>query len=112
MAADADDLVLAKRDRIRSRVQLGKRVGYSLYAYAVIAFVVGAVAGFSEPLVTSIVVAMGIGAVLLIPAIVFGYGIKAAERDERETVARQAAAREAAARQARPPSTDESDHRR
>jgi hypothetical protein len=32
---------------------------------------------------TSIIVALLVGSVLLIPAIVFGYGIKAAEREER-----------------------------
>ena len=68
-------------------VRCGKRYGYGLFLFAVAAFVVGAVAGFSEPLVDSIVVAMLVGSILLIPAIVFGYGLRAAERDDRERAA-------------------------
>lgn len=81
------DPVLAKRARISHWVKIGKRVGYGLFAYAVVAFVVGALAGFSEPLVDTIVAAMAIGSVALIPAIVFGYGVRAAEREERQQAA-------------------------
>lgn len=93
MASGATDPVLAKRARIQARVDLGKRVGYGLYAAAVLGFVAGAIRGFSDFLVTAIVAAMTVGAVLLIPAIVFGYGVKAAERDEREQAARAQATR-------------------
>lgn len=78
-----DDEVLAHRARLASYVKIGKRVGYGLFAYAVVAFVLGAVLGFSDLLINSIVAAMLIGSILLAPAIVFGYGIRAAEREER-----------------------------
>ena len=91
----ADPETLARRARIDRLVRFGKRYGYGLFAFAVVAFVVGAVAGFSEPLVDAIVVAMLVGSVLLIPAIVFGYGLRAAERDDRERAA-EAASRRAA----------------
>lgn len=90
----------ARRVKIKRLVSIGKRVGYGLYAYAVGAFAVGAVVGFSVPLVNSIVVAMLVGSVLLIPAIVFGYGLRAAERDDR---ARAAEAEAKAARRASSP---------
>ncbi|HET8931083.1 MAG TPA: hypothetical protein VFN21_10540 [Acidimicrobiales bacterium] len=88
-AAD-DDEVLAHRARLARFVKIGKRVGYGLFAYAVVVFVVGAIVGFAAWIVNSIVAAMLIGSVLLAPAIVFGYGIRAAERDEREQAARAA----------------------
>lgn len=78
-----DDEVLAHRARLATYVKVGKRVGYGLFALAVVAFVFGAVLGFSGWLVNVIVVAMVIGSILLAPAIVFGYGIRAAEREER-----------------------------
>lgn len=80
----------ARRQRIGRLVRFGKRYGYGLFAYAVVAFVVGAIIGFSVPLVDSIVVAMLIGSILLIPAIVFGYGLRAAEREDREAAAEAA----------------------
>lgn len=82
-----DEDTLARRARIGRLVKFGKRYGYGLFVYAVVAFVVGAIIGFSVPLVDSIVVAMLVGSVLLIPAIVFGYGLRAAERDDRERAA-------------------------
>lgn len=87
VVALADPETLARRERIGRLVHFGKRYGYGLFAYAVAAFVVGAIAGFSVPLVDSIVVAMLVGSILLIPAIVFGYGLRAAERDDRERAA-------------------------
>lgn len=88
MADDAPvDPVLAKRARISHWVKIGKRLGYGLFAYAVVAFIVGAIVGFNVPLVDSIVAALAIGSVALIPAIVFGYGVRAAEREERQQAA-------------------------
>ena len=39
--------------------------------------------GFTGPLVTGIVVCMAVGSALLAPAIVLGYAVKAAEKDDR-----------------------------
>lgn len=86
----ADEAVLAHRARLAALVKVGKRVGYGLFAYAIVAFAIGAAVGFSPVLVDTIVAAMAIGSVLLIPAIVFGYGIRAAEREEREEALRAA----------------------
>lgn len=77
------DPVLARRARIASLVALGKRIGYGLYALAVVGFVVGLVAGYTSALTTAIVAALVVGSLVLAPAIVFGYAVKAAERDDR-----------------------------
>ena len=77
------DPVLAKRARIARLVDAGKRAGYSLFGIAIVAFVVGFFAGFDGITGTLIVWSIVIGSLVLAPAIVFGYGIKAAERDDR-----------------------------
>jgi hypothetical protein len=77
------DPVLERRRRIARLVEVGKRVGYGLFALAVILFAVGLVAGFTGGLTAVIVAALLIGSVVLAPAIVFGYAVKAAEREDR-----------------------------
>ena len=47
-------------------------------------FFVGFATGFTGGLVTAILVALGVGSALLAPAIVIGYAVKAADRDDRE----------------------------
>ena len=62
---------------------LGQRVGYLLLGVAVVAFIAGFVAGFPALAVT-ITVAGLIGAcVVLPPAIIAGFAVKAAEREDR-----------------------------
>jgi hypothetical protein len=54
------------------------------------AFVVAAVAGFPSAVVTVTVVAL-VGACVVLPApIILGYGLRAAEREDREAAARRA----------------------
>ena len=62
---------------------LGKRVGYGLFALATVLFVVGMVAGFTSALTSGIVASLLIGSLVLAPAIVFGYAVKAADREDR-----------------------------
>lgn len=78
------DPVLARRARIAALVALAKRAGYGLLSAAVVAFFVGAATSFTDAIVAIVTVTMGISAVLLAPAIVFGYAVGAAERDDRE----------------------------
>ena len=77
------DPVLERRERIRRWSDLGKRVGYTCFAVAVVLFVVAFIAQFPSWLVTLIVAAMVLGSIALPPAIVFGYGVKAADAEDR-----------------------------
>jgi hypothetical protein len=79
-----DDPVLAKRARIARWVDLGQKVGYGLFAVAVVSFLVGFVVGLEQWVITLIIVCMLIGSVVLAPAIVFGYAVKAADRADRD----------------------------
>ena len=81
---DSHDDVLARRAQIKRLVDLGQRIGYGLFGVAVVGFFVGFVVDFTDPLVTVIVVSLVVGSVILAPAIVFGYGVKAAEREDAE----------------------------
>jgi hypothetical protein len=78
------DPVLARRTQIARLTVLGKRAGYSLYLVAIVAFFIGFATSFGDPVTTIILASLGIGSVLLAPAIVFGYGVKAAERADRD----------------------------
>ena len=81
----ATDSVLEQRARMHHLATLGQRVGYSLFGVAVVLFFVGFPAGFPSWLITTIIVCLAVGSVVLAPAIVIGYGVKAADREDRET---------------------------
>ncbi|CAN5751672.1 hypothetical protein BH23ACT2_BH23ACT2_00350 [soil metagenome] len=77
------DPVLARRATIARAVSAGQRVGYGLFALAVVLFFVGLATRYTEGLTTAIVACLLVGSVVLAPAIVFGYAVKAAEREDR-----------------------------
>lgn len=83
MAAD-DDPVLVKRAKIARLTRIGRRTGYLCFALAIVLFVVGFVRGFDETTTALIWGLLVGGSALLAPAIVFGYAVKAAEREDRE----------------------------
>lgn len=78
------DPVLARRARIAKLVQLGSRVGYALFGLAIVLFFVGFAIDYTPGLVNAIVACLVIGSLVLAPAIVFGYAVKAADREDRE----------------------------
>ena len=75
------DPVLVRRARIARLVTIGQRVGYALFAIAIVAFFVGLATEYSPGLVRVIVGCLLVGSAVLAPAIVFGYAVKAAERE-------------------------------
>jgi hypothetical protein len=77
------DPVLVRRTRIARLVEVGQRVGYSLLLVAVVAFFVGLATGFTGLITVLVVGALVAMTVVLAPAIVFGYAVKAAEREDR-----------------------------
>jgi hypothetical protein len=79
---DADP-VASRRSRIASRVRLAKRIGYGALLVAIVAFGVAFAAGFSGTTVTVAVVGLVVAFVVLPIPIVLGYGVRAAEREER-----------------------------
>lgn len=84
MLAVTADPVLDRRRRIAGLVSLGQRAGYALFGLAIALFVVGLVSGFGGLVSTAIVACIVVGSIVLAPAIVFGYAVRAAEREDRE----------------------------
>ena len=79
------DPVRARRARIARLTEVGQRVGYSCFGLAVVAFVIAFITGFGAVVTACIVGALALGSITLAPAIVFGYAVKAAEREDRES---------------------------
>jgi len=79
-----DDPVLERRRRIAGLVRVGQRAGYGLFGLAIALFLVGLFAGFGGAVGGGIVAAIVVGSIVLAPAIVFGYAVRAAEREDRE----------------------------
>jgi len=77
------DPVLARRAQVARWCAIGKQVGYGLIGLAIVAFIAGAVTNFGTLVVTVVVGSLVLSALALVPAIIFGYGVKMAESEER-----------------------------
>ena len=78
------DPVRARRARIAHWVRVGTRTGYTLLVLSMIGFAVAAVTDFPGALVRAVVVALVAACVVLPVPIVLGYGVRAAEREDRD----------------------------
>lgn len=78
------DPVLDRRRRIATAVRWGQRVGYGCFGAAMALFVAGAATGFTSAVTATITGLLFAGSLVLAPSIVFHYGLRAAEREERE----------------------------
>jgi hypothetical protein len=78
------DPILVKRARYARLANWGNRVGYTLLLVAIVAFIAGFVTGFPQISVTVSVIGLVGACVVLPPAIVAGYAVKAAEREDRK----------------------------
>lgn len=76
------DPVRARRAAVAKWNKLATRTGYLLFLVAIVMFFVALGTNFSQGKVTVITTSMIIGSVLLAPAIVVGYAVKAAEKDD------------------------------
>jgi len=80
----SDDPVLRQRATAQRFASLGQRIGYALFGLAVVVFLYGLIVDFSDVASTTIIVCIVIGSLFLAPAIVVGYAVKAAVRDDLE----------------------------
>jgi hypothetical protein len=81
--APVPDPVLIRRERIRRMCDIGKRFGYVCFAAAMVLFVAAFIMQFPGWLVSVIIACLVAGSLVLPPAIVLGYGIKAADAEDR-----------------------------
>lgn len=84
------DPVLMRRRQIGRWAATGQRTGYGLFGLACVTFFVGL--RWLPTLMANIaMVCLVVGSVVLLPAIIAGYAVRAADREDREQA--QAAAR-------------------
>jgi hypothetical protein len=83
LVTDALDPVVERRARIARAVTIAQRIGYLALIMAVITFVAAFVSGFPSWLVAITIGALVAAIVILPVPIIFGYGVRAAEREER-----------------------------
>jgi len=78
------DPILVQRAKALRVAKLGQRIGYLLYGVAIVVFMIGLATNFSSTV--SAIVTFGViaGSIVLAPAILFGYAVKAADRDDLE----------------------------
>ena len=84
MIGSVADPVLDRRVRIAKFVRLAKKIGYGLFLLAVILFFVGFITQFSGELTGVIIASLVAGSLVLAPAIVFGYAVRSAHREDHE----------------------------
>jgi len=89
--SDPVDPVLAKRARVANLVSWGQRLGYGGYLLSIVFFVWAIAGRATTRLATASAGFLIAGSIVLLPAIIFGYAVKAAERDDRQKAAEKAA---------------------
>ena len=80
----SNDPVRSRRQTISRINDAANRLGYLLWAVAMVCFVTAFIIGFKGPLVTVVTACIIAGSILLAPSIIIGYAVKAAERDDLE----------------------------
>jgi hypothetical protein len=78
------DPVRARRRQVARWTQRANRLGYLCFGVAIVTFIVGFIVSFNGTVSAIVIASMIVGSVLLAPAIVLGYAVKAAEREDRE----------------------------
>ena len=82
MTNTEDDPILARRAQFGAAADMGKRLGYSLFGIAMVAFFVGIFTNFNDVWGWIVIGSLIAGSVFLLPAIIIGYAVKAAYRDD------------------------------
>ena len=77
------DPMLVRRGSLRRLARLGQRLGYLAFAASLVIFAAGLSSGFSGRVATSLVVLLVVGSVVLAPAIVLHYAVRAADDEDR-----------------------------
>ncbi len=81
---DPTDPVAMARARVSHWVDLGRRIGFGSLALAVVLFAIALYWGLPSILVQLIVASLVVTGLTLLPALVAGMGVSAAEREDRE----------------------------
>jgi len=80
---EAHDPVIARRLRLARLARLGQRLGYLTFVSSIVVFAVGLSNGFSDGIATALVALLVAGSIILAPAIVLHYAVRAAAEEDR-----------------------------
>ncbi len=80
----ADDPILIQRAKALRVAKAGQRIGYALYGMAIVVFMIGLLTDFNSTVSAIVTFGMIAGSIVLAPAILGGYAVKAAVRDDLE----------------------------
>ena len=84
VTAPSTDPVRIRRAQIGRWTSLAKGIGYLAFLVALVAFMLALATDFTSTMAAVVVTALVVGCVVLAPAIIMGYAVKAADRDDRE----------------------------
>ena len=82
MTGPADDPIVIQRAKMAGLAVAGKRIGYVALAVACIAFVIGALSDLPGWSVATVVGGLAVATTALVPAIILGYAVAKAERED------------------------------
>jgi hypothetical protein len=77
------DPVAVRRARIGRLAAVGRKAGFALFGIALLVVVVGLFTSLTDTVTAVATACLVVGSLLLAPGIVVGYGVRAAERDDR-----------------------------
>ncbi len=77
------DPVRQRREQVARLAGAARKAGWAFFGLAVVAFVAGLMIGLSVLVVIVVVGSLALGSALLLPAIIVGFGVTAAEREDR-----------------------------
>ena len=83
-AADSGDPVRRRRAQVQRLVSFASRAGYAILAIGVVVFFLALATEFNGAMATVVISCLIVASFLLAPAIVLGYAVKAADREDRE----------------------------
>ncbi len=79
----SEDPVRHQRERVRTLVSYGIRSGTALFGLATTLLIIGLLVGLNGTITSLVLACIILGSVALAPAMVFHYGVKAADREDR-----------------------------
>jgi hypothetical protein len=77
------DPVRQRREQVARLASAARKAGWAFFGLACIAFVAGLMIGLSGLVVVVTIGSLALGSALLLPAIIVGFGVTAAEREDR-----------------------------
>ena len=83
MTVDPADPVRQRRELVARFAAMARLAGWSLFGLAIVAFVIGLATGLTGVVVVIVIGSIALGSTLLLPAIIVGFGVTAAEREDR-----------------------------